>query len=93
VLTAPVQLISPLVTFGEPRFKMPMYPVLAVLAAVAVVAVARRGPWLQQAAARRQGVSVGGQPGGPVRRELVDSVSGPGTQASGTDSPPRDGSP
>lgn len=42
VLTAPVQLISPLVTFGEPRFKMPMYPVLAVTAGVALVAAARR---------------------------------------------------
>jgi 4-amino-4-deoxy-L-arabinose transferase-like glycosyltransferase len=44
VSTAPVQLVSPLVTFGEPRFKMPMYPVLAVTVAVAVVAaVQRRG--------------------------------------------------
>ena len=32
------QLISPLATFGEPRFKMPLYPTLAVCAAVAVVA-------------------------------------------------------
>jgi 4-amino-4-deoxy-L-arabinose transferase-like glycosyltransferase len=44
VLTAPVQLVSPLVTFGEPRFKMPIYPVLAIAAAVAVVAIVRRDP-------------------------------------------------
>jgi 4-amino-4-deoxy-L-arabinose transferase-like glycosyltransferase len=42
VLTAPVQLISPLVTFGEPRFKMPLYPVLAVVAAVGVVGLLNR---------------------------------------------------
>ena len=33
------QLISPLVTFGDTRFKMPLYPTLAVCAAVAVVAL------------------------------------------------------
>jgi 4-amino-4-deoxy-L-arabinose transferase-like glycosyltransferase len=33
------QLISPLATFGEARFKMPLYPTLAVCAAVAVVAL------------------------------------------------------
>jgi len=33
------QLISPLATFGDPRFKMPLYPTLAVCAAVAVVAL------------------------------------------------------
>jgi 4-amino-4-deoxy-L-arabinose transferase-like glycosyltransferase len=42
VLAAPVQLISPLVTFGEPRFKMPIYPALAVAAAVGVVGLFRR---------------------------------------------------
>jgi hypothetical protein len=41
VLTAPVQLVSPLVTFGDPRFKMPIYPTLALLAAVALVGVWR----------------------------------------------------
>jgi 4-amino-4-deoxy-L-arabinose transferase-like glycosyltransferase len=45
VLTAPAQLVSPLVTFGEPRFKMPMYPVFALTAAVALVAAVRRGRW------------------------------------------------
>jgi hypothetical protein len=44
VLAAPVSLVSPLLTFGDPRFKMPIYPTLAVCAAVAVVALARRGP-------------------------------------------------
>ena len=33
------QLLSPLATFGDPRFKMPLYPTLAVCAAVAVVAL------------------------------------------------------
>jgi hypothetical protein len=42
VLAAPVQLISPLVTFGEPRFKMPIYPALAVVAAVGLVGLFRR---------------------------------------------------
>jgi hypothetical protein len=49
VLTAPVQLVSPLATFGEPRFKMPIYPVLAVVAAVAIVAAVRRDRWLEPA--------------------------------------------
>jgi hypothetical protein len=31
------QLISPLLTFGDPRFKMPLYPTLAICAAVGVV--------------------------------------------------------
>jgi hypothetical protein len=44
------QLISPLVTFGDPRFKMPLYPTLAVCAAVAVVA-------LWEARARTEGAS------------------------------------
>jgi hypothetical protein len=33
------QLISPLATFGDPRFKMPLYPTLAVCAAAAIVAL------------------------------------------------------
>jgi hypothetical protein len=33
------QLISPLATFGDPRFKMPLYPTLAVCAAAGVVAL------------------------------------------------------
>jgi 4-amino-4-deoxy-L-arabinose transferase-like glycosyltransferase len=61
VLAAPVQLISPLVTFGEPRFKMPIYPALAVAAAVGVVGLwRRRAQWWSEetvaapaAAARR----------------------------------------
>lgn len=37
-----VQLVPALLTFGDPRFKMPLYPTLAVCAAVAVVALVRR---------------------------------------------------
>ncbi|HEX6568380.1 MAG TPA: hypothetical protein VF015_04420, partial [Acidimicrobiales bacterium] len=39
VVAGAAQLISPLATFGEPRFKMPMYPTLAICAAVAVAAL------------------------------------------------------
>ena len=39
VLGGAAQLISPLATFGDARFKMPIYPTLAVCAAVAVVAL------------------------------------------------------
>jgi hypothetical protein len=42
LLSAPVQLLSPLMTFGDPRFKMPIYPAVAVCAAVAIVAMAHR---------------------------------------------------
>ena len=42
VVVGVVQLVSPLATFGDPRFKMPLYPTLAVCAAVAVVAAADR---------------------------------------------------
>lgn len=38
-LSAPVGLLSPLATFGDPRFKMPIYPVLAICAGVAVAAL------------------------------------------------------
>ncbi|HKY68460.1 MAG TPA: glycosyltransferase family 39 protein, partial [Acidimicrobiales bacterium] len=34
-----VQLVPPLATFGDPRFKMPIYPTVAVCAAVALVAL------------------------------------------------------
>lgn len=44
ILSAPVQLLSPLLTFGDPRFKVPIYPVVAVCAAVAVVAAVHRVP-------------------------------------------------
>ena len=42
VVVGLVQLVSPLATFGDPRFKMPLYPTLAVCAAVALVAAADR---------------------------------------------------
>jgi hypothetical protein len=38
VLAGAAQLVSPLLTFGDARFKMPIYPTLVVLAAVAVAA-------------------------------------------------------
>jgi hypothetical protein len=44
VLAAPVGLLSPLLTFGDPRFKMGIYPAVALCAAVAIVTLARRGP-------------------------------------------------
>lgn len=40
ILTALVQLVPVMVTFGDPRFKMPLYPAMAICAATAVVAVA-----------------------------------------------------
>jgi len=42
VVVGLVQLVSPLATFGDPRFKMPLYPTLAVCSAVALVAAADR---------------------------------------------------
>jgi hypothetical protein len=42
VVAGAAQLVSPLATFGDPRFKMPIYPTLAVCAAVALVALGER---------------------------------------------------
>lgn len=39
VVAGLAQLVSPLATFGDPRFKMPIYPTLAVCTAVAVAAL------------------------------------------------------
>jgi hypothetical protein len=39
VVAGAAQLASPLATFGDPRFKMPIYPTLAVCAAVAAAAL------------------------------------------------------
>jgi hypothetical protein len=39
VVAGAAQLVSPLATFGDARFKMPIYPTLAVCAAVAVAAL------------------------------------------------------
>ena len=50
VVAGAAQLVPPLATFGEPRFKMPAYPTLAVCAAVAVVTLARRGPVVDEVA-------------------------------------------
>lgn len=38
-----LQLVSPLLTFGDARFKMPIYPTMAVFAGVALVVVAWAG--------------------------------------------------
>jgi hypothetical protein len=42
LLVAVVQLVPAIITFGDPRFKMPLYPTFAVCAGVAVVALLRR---------------------------------------------------
>jgi hypothetical protein len=39
VVAGLAQLVSPLATFGDPRFKMPLYPTLAICAAVALAAL------------------------------------------------------
>jgi hypothetical protein len=39
VVAGLAQLASPLATFGDPRFKMPLYPTLAICAAVAIAAL------------------------------------------------------
>jgi hypothetical protein len=39
VVAGLAQLVLPLATFGDPRFKMPLYPTLAICAAVAVAAL------------------------------------------------------
>ena len=39
VVSGAAQLISPLATFGDARFKMPIYPTLAICAAVALVSL------------------------------------------------------
>jgi len=39
IVAGAAQLLSPLATFGDPRFKMPLYPTLAVCAAIALVAL------------------------------------------------------
>jgi hypothetical protein len=44
LLAAVVQLVPVLVTFGDPRFKMPLYPALAVGVGVAVVTLVQRRP-------------------------------------------------
>jgi len=66
VVVGVAQLLSPLATFGDPRFKMPMYPTIAVAAAVALVAAAewllRR--WSSSAAPREdRGVPAGAATG------------------------------
>ncbi len=42
LLVAVVQLVPAMITFGDPRFKMPLYPTFAVCAGVAIMAIARR---------------------------------------------------
>ena len=44
VVAGAAQLIAPLATFGDARFKMPIYPTLAICAAVALVALWDRRP-------------------------------------------------
>jgi len=42
LLVAVVQLVPAVITFGDPRFKMPLYPTFAVCAAVAAMALLER---------------------------------------------------
>jgi 4-amino-4-deoxy-L-arabinose transferase-like glycosyltransferase len=42
LLVAVVQLVPALITFGDPRFKMPLYPTFVVCAGVAVLALLQR---------------------------------------------------
>jgi Dolichyl-phosphate-mannose-protein mannosyltransferase len=60
VVVGVAQLVSPLATFGDPRFKMPMYPTMAVAAAVAMVAAgARLRSRASSAAGEDRGVPAG----------------------------------
>lgn len=61
VVAGAAQLVPPLATFGEPRFKMPAYPTLAVCAAVAVAALWDRRPHRPPAGDASDG-SDGGDP-------------------------------
>src|SRR5699024_2859913 len=61
VLVGLAQLVSPLVTFGEPRFKMPLYPTMAVGAAVVVATVLNR-----RSAARADRDAAPGRPAVPA---------------------------
>lgn len=44
VLTMVLSVVPPLLTFGDPRFKAPLYPLLAVFAALALVSAWRARP-------------------------------------------------
>jgi len=44
VLTMVLSIVPPLLTFGDPRFKAPLYPLLAVFASLALVAAWRARP-------------------------------------------------
>jgi hypothetical protein len=64
VVVGVAQLVSPLATFGDPRFKMPMYPTMAVAAAVAMVAAgARLRSRASSAAGEDRGVPAGAATG------------------------------
>jgi hypothetical protein len=63
VVVGLAQLLAPLATFGDPRFKMPMYPTLAVAAAVALVAAGERLRGPASAAGEDRGVPAGATTG------------------------------
>ena len=74
VVAGLVQLVPPLATFGDPRFKMPIYPTLAVCAAVALVSLwDRRAP--------------GGAPVPPDRR-VAGPSAGDGDDVGGAEAAP-----
>ncbi|HEX6421408.1 MAG TPA: glycosyltransferase family 39 protein [Acidimicrobiales bacterium] len=66
VVAGLVQLVPPLATFGEPRFKMPAYPTLAVCASVAAVALWDRLRGRSGAASPASGPDGATAPGAPA---------------------------
>jgi 4-amino-4-deoxy-L-arabinose transferase-like glycosyltransferase len=49
VLTMALAVVPPLITFGDPRFKAPLYPLLALYAALAVLAALQATPHPEEA--------------------------------------------
>jgi hypothetical protein len=81
VLSAPVSLLSPLLTFGDPRFKMPIYPVLAICAGVAVAALVDRrsaGDGDSDGDATEPAASDGTEDGREASKEAAGATTGGG---------------
>ncbi len=87
VVAGAAQLISPLATFGDARFKMPIYPTLAICAAVAVVQLweARSSSAGAGAGRAEDGPGAGGDDGGePGSTEPTPSSATSSTTTSAT---------